>query len=76
VIGVPDQRWQEVPVAFVVARGQITADDLCAHMSGQLAQFKLPREFVFVTELPRNALGKVQHFRLKESWRARRSLCC
>jgi acyl-CoA synthetase (AMP-forming)/AMP-acid ligase II len=32
----------------------------------QLARFKVPREFLFVDSLPRNAMGKVQHFRLKE----------
>ena len=68
VIGVPDPRWQEVPVAFVVPRSPIAADELRAHLLGQLARFKVPREFVFVAELPRNALGKVQHFRLRETW--------
>jgi fatty-acyl-CoA synthase len=33
----------------------------------RLARFKVPREFIFVKDLPRNALGKVQHYRLKES---------
>ncbi|HET7157088.1 MAG TPA: hypothetical protein VFI87_17140, partial [Hyphomicrobiaceae bacterium] len=32
----------------------------------QLARYKVPREYVFVDSLPRNAMGKVQHFRLKE----------
>ena len=32
----------------------------------RLARYKVPREFVFVDSLPRNAMGKVQHFRLKE----------
>jgi fatty-acyl-CoA synthase len=39
---------------------------LKAHVSAQLARFKVPREFVFVDDLPRTALGKVQHFRLKQ----------
>lgn len=68
VIGVPDPRWQEVPVALVVARTAISADDLRVFLLGQLARFKVPRDIVFVEELPRNALGKVQHFLLKESW--------
>jgi fatty-acyl-CoA synthase len=68
VIGVPDRRWQEVPVAFVVSRAAISAGELRDHLSRQLARFKLPREIVFVDALPRNALGKVQHFRLKERW--------
>ena len=35
----------------------------------QLARFKVPRDIAFVTELPRNALGKVQHFRLRDAHR-------
>jgi fatty-acyl-CoA synthase len=72
VIGVPDPRWQEVPLAFVVLRAGAVAstDDLRAYLRERLARFKVPREIVFVAGLPRNALGKVQHFRLKESWGA------
>ena len=66
MIGVPDPRWQEVPVAFIVSRGTAQADELRAHLLNRLARFKVPREIVFVDELPRNALGKVQHFRLRE----------
>ena len=67
VIGRPDPKWQEVPVAYVVRRaGNCDAETLIAHLSGQLARFKVPREIVFVDALPRNALGKVQHFVLKE----------
>jgi len=66
VIGRPDPKWQEVPVAYVVRRGECDAGALIAHLSGQLARFKVPREIVFVDALPRNALGKVQHFVLKE----------
>ena len=42
------------------------AEALKAHLLTQLARFKVPREFVFVEDLPRTALGKVQHFKLKE----------
>ena len=68
VIGRPDSRWDEVPVAYIIVRagGSIDADALEAHMRARLARFKVPREFVFVDDLPRTALGKVQHFRLKE----------
>jgi fatty-acyl-CoA synthase len=68
VIGHPDPKWQEVPVAYVIRRpgGSIDADGLKAHALTQLARFKVPREIVFVEGLPRTALGKVQHFRLKQ----------
>jgi fatty-acyl-CoA synthase len=68
VIGRPDPRWQEVPVAYVVLRQGAAADAtaLHDHCAAELARFKVPREIVFVPDLPRNALGKVQHFRLRE----------
>jgi fatty-acyl-CoA synthase len=68
VIGRADPRWQEVPVAYVVLRpGAIAdADALTRHVAKELARFKVPRDVVFVQDLPRNALGKVQHFRLRE----------
>jgi fatty-acyl-CoA synthase len=68
VIGRADPRWQEVPVAYVVRRPDATAsaDDIARHVGTQLARFKVPREVVFVEALPRNALGKVQHFLLRQ----------
>jgi fatty-acyl-CoA synthase len=68
VIGRADPRWQEVPVAYVVRRqgASVEAETLIRHVGRQLARFKIPREVVFIDDLPRNALGKVQHFRLKE----------
>jgi fatty-acyl-CoA synthase len=68
VIGRADPKWQEVPIAYVVRRPNATCDAraLEAHLLGQLARFKVPREYVFVDALPRNAMGKVQHFRLRE----------
>jgi fatty-acyl-CoA synthase len=68
VVGRPDPRWDEVPVAYVIPRAGCRADAeaLQAHVLTQLARFKVPREFVFVDDLPRTALGKVQHFKLKQ----------
>lgn len=68
VIGRPDPRWDEVPIAYVIARSgcRLEADDLRAHLQAQLARYKVPRDIVFVTDMPRTALGKVQHFLLKQ----------
>jgi fatty-acyl-CoA synthase len=68
VVGSPDPKWQEVPVGCVVRRAGMaaTAAELEAHCLAQLARFKAPRRFVFLDALPRNALGKVQHFLLKQ----------
>jgi fatty-acyl-CoA synthase len=68
VIGRSDPRWDEVPIAYVIRRkgSRVDTDDLKVHIQTQLARFKVPREIVFVDDLPRTALGKVQHFMLKQ----------
>jgi fatty-acyl-CoA synthase len=68
VIGRPDPRWDEVPVAYVIRRAgcSVEAESLKAHVLSQLARFKVPRDIVFVDDLPRTALGKVQHFMLRQ----------
>jgi len=68
VIGRSDPKWQEVPVAYVVLRSGASADaaGLAQYVGEHLARFKIPRDFVFVDDLPHTALGKVQHFRLRE----------
>ncbi|GMO16750.1 class I adenylate-forming enzyme family protein [Bradyrhizobium sp. TM233] len=68
VIGRPDPRWDEVPIAYVIPRSgcRPEANELRAHLQAQLARYKVPREIVFVADLPRTALGKVQHFLLKQ----------
>jgi fatty-acyl-CoA synthase len=68
VIGRPDARWQEVPVAYIVARpdASLNLAELEGFCVAQLARYKVPREYVMVDSLPRNAMGKVQHFRLRE----------
>jgi fatty-acyl-CoA synthase len=68
VIGRPDPRWQEVPVAYVVRRPGSALDvrEIEAYLMSQLARYKVPREYVFLDGLPRNAMGKVQHFVLRE----------
>ena len=68
VVGRPDPKWQEVPVAYVVKKpGQkVDAEEIKTFLGPHLARFKIPRDVVFVDELPRNVLGKVQHFRVKQ----------
>jgi malonyl-CoA/methylmalonyl-CoA synthetase len=60
VAGVPDRLRGEVPVAYVVPRGELDAGLLEARCREKLASFKVPRAFIQVKQLPRNALGKVQ----------------
>jgi fatty-acyl-CoA synthase len=59
VIGVPDERWGEVGVAFVVIDGEATEDELREWCRGRLASFKVPKTVQFVDALPRSGMNKV-----------------
>lgn len=61
VIGVPDDRWGEVPRAYVVLkRGrQLSTEELIEHCRDRIARFKAPKEVRFLEALPRNPSGKV-----------------
>ena len=69
VVGRPDQRWGERPVAVIVARpgAEVREDDVIAHCRGSLAGFKVPREVHFTDALPRNPSGKVLKRVLRDS---------
>jgi len=68
VVGKPDARWGEVPVAFVALRpdATVTRNELIEHCRGQLARFKVPKDVVFVDALPRNPSGKVLKRELRD----------
>ena len=71
VVGRPDDRWGEVPVAYVVLRAAATTtpDELIEHCRAQLARFKVPKDVMFVDALPRNPSGKVLKRELRERTR-------
>ena len=60
-IGVPDEEFGQRLRAFVVVAegGAVTEEELREHVRVNLARFKVPRDFVFLEELPRNATGKI-----------------
>jgi acyl-CoA synthetase (AMP-forming)/AMP-acid ligase II len=58
-IGVDDDDYGKRLRAFVVKDGDVDEDTLKAHVKENLARYKVPREIVFLDELPRNATGKV-----------------
>ena len=68
VVGVPDERMGEVGQAFVVLRPDTKAceDDLIAWSRANMANYKVPRSFVIVADLPRNAAGKVLKTALRQ----------
>ena len=60
VVGLPDETWGDRVVACVVARGAAPSEaELRAFARERLAAYKVPKEFVLLEELPRNAVGKV-----------------
>lgn len=67
VVGMPDEQWGEAPHAFVVLKvGQsVTAEELRTFVRDRMAHFKVPKTFVFVTELPKTATGKIQKYVLR-----------
>ncbi len=69
VIGVPDPRMGEVAKAFLVPRpgAEIDPAEFIAWCRARMANFKAPRHVEIVEALPRNAMGKVQKFLLRDA---------
>jgi malonyl-CoA/methylmalonyl-CoA synthetase len=67
VLGLADAVRGEVPVAFVVMKEQIAEEILAERCRAKMASFKVPRRFVLIDRLPRNAMGKVQKHLLTNS---------
>ena len=67
VLGQPDERWGETPVAFVVADGEraVSESELAQWTRQNLAGYKQPHRWVFVDSFPRTSLGKVQKHHLR-----------
>ncbi|TAM89823.1 long-chain-fatty-acid--CoA ligase [bacterium] len=73
VIAVPDERWGEVPKAFVTLKpgSGVSAEELRAFCRERLPGFKVPKAFEFC-DLPKTSTGKIQKFVLRErEWQGR-----
>jgi fatty-acyl-CoA synthase len=68
VVGVPDEKFGQRLRAFVVCSGEasVTESELKTYIKDNLASYKVPREIVFLDELPRNATGKIVKRELAE----------
>ena len=66
VVGVPDERWGEVCLAFVVLRADASDEELLEHCRARLACYKVPKGLRVVESLPRNAMNKVVKSELLE----------
>jgi malonyl-CoA/methylmalonyl-CoA synthetase len=65
VVGVPDEEWGELVVAVLIVREPIDFQQLSAWLRERMPAYKTPRKFKIVTDLPRNAMGKVTKNDLK-----------
>jgi fatty-acyl-CoA synthase len=67
VIGVPDERWQERPLAVVRLRegSTATADDLRAFLATRVARWWVPERWAFVSEVPKTSVGKFDKKKLR-----------
>lgn len=70
VFGVPDDKWGEVPAAYVLLRdgAQLTEAQIVEHCEQGLARFKRPRLIKFVSEFPKTPIGKIQKNLLREKY--------
>jgi O-succinylbenzoate-CoA ligase len=61
VVGKSDNKWGEIPVAFVVRKpdATLTTEEIIAHCKKNLAAYKCVKEVQFITAIPKNSLGKV-----------------
>ena len=68
VVGKPDARWGEVVVAVVVPEpgAALEADEVTAYCRARLAGYKCPREVQVWDDLPRNSMGKIQRFMIRD----------
>ncbi|MEV9641385.1 AMP-binding protein [Mammaliicoccus sciuri] len=70
VIGIPDEKWGEVPLAAIVLRKgeQAEKEEIIEFCNGRLAKFKIPYHIDFVEELPRSLQGKLLKFQIRKKY--------
>ena len=74
VVAAPDEKWGEVPCAFLEIRDgvDVTEEEIIAHCREHLARFKVPKKIVFTT-IPKTSTGKIQKFILRDQVKAQES---
>jgi fatty-acyl-CoA synthase len=70
VIGVPDEKWGERPLATVVLRdgASVTAADLRSFLADQVPRWQLPERWSFISEVPKTSVGKFAKTRIREAY--------
>ena len=70
VIGVPDEKWGERPLATVVVKpdASVTAGELRHFLAGKVPRWQLPERWSFITEVPKTSVGKFAKTRIREAY--------
>jgi len=70
VIGVPDDKWGERPLAAVVLStdGAVTADELRAFLADRVPRWQLPERWSFIPEVPKTSVGKFAKTTMREAY--------
>ncbi|HSR16579.1 MAG TPA: AMP-binding protein, partial [Ignavibacteriaceae bacterium] len=68
VVGIEDEEWGQAVSAAIVVRQKedLSEDELKNFLKYRIASFKIPKKVVFINELPKTELGKVQHEKVRE----------
>lgn len=68
VIGISDESWGQVPVAFVMQKEQVSEEEIITFCSNKLAKYKLPKKVLFIDFIPRNASRKLLRKELRSMY--------
>lgn len=68
VLGLPDKKWGEIVTAFIVLKDSLTVgeEELRPYCEHKLGRYKIPKRFIFLEELPKTHVGKIDKKKLKE----------
>ncbi|WP_338451097.1 long-chain fatty acid--CoA ligase [Niallia oryzisoli] len=68
VVGLPDQKWGEIVAAFIVLKEneQLTKEDIKHHCATKLGKYKVPKQIIFLNQLPKTHVGKIDKKALKK----------
>lgn len=66
VVARKDEKWGEVPVAFVTIKSKVSEAEILRHTKSLIAGYKVPKAVVIVDELPKTSTGKVKKNELRD----------
>ena len=69
VIGIPDEKWTERPLAVVVMKDEADPARLAGYLEGKVARWQVPENWTFITEIPKTTVGKYDKKLLRARFR-------